>query len=91
MDNQQSMNQDSSNKTWYIVVAVIIIAAIAFWYYSAPKPIAGTETTAGQAQTAALTSGNTTADIAADLAQIPDVSAALTQDAAVSAQSVQGF
>jgi len=82
------------NKTWYIVVILIIIAAAAYWYFSA-KPAQAPTTTEStaieQTQIPPLSSGNTTAEISADLSQVSDTSAALDQAAAASAQAVSGF
>lgn len=69
---------------WYIVGAVVVIAALAFWYFSA-SPVQ-TPTTSTQ------TSGdNTAAAISNDFNQISDNTAALDADAAASAQAVSGF
>lgn len=72
-----TMQQGSSNKLWYIIGAVVIVA-LAAWYFAgrqaAPAP---TESTA--------------AAISSEFDQIPDDSAALDQDQAASAQGVQGF
>jgi len=91
----QVIDQGSSNKTetWYIAGAIVVIAVLALWYfYERQAPTAGTQPTAvEQAQTPSLSSGNTTADISADLNQSPDDSAALNQAEAASAQDVSGF
>ena len=81
------------NKTWYSVVILVIIAAGMLWYFSTKQaPTTGNESTAvEQTQIPPLSSGNTTADISADLSQVPDTSAALDQAAAASAQVVSGF
>lgn len=73
------MDQGSSNNMWYIVGAVIIVA-LALWYFMG-RPATRTETT-NDTSTAALTD---------EFNQIPDDSAALDQDAAASAEAVQGL
>ena len=79
-------------KTWYIIGAIVIIALGLWYFYAKPAPTAAPQTSAvEQAQTPGVTAGNTTADISADLAQVPDTSAALTADASASAQAVSGF
>ncbi|OGG93148.1 hypothetical protein A2609_02605 [Candidatus Kaiserbacteria bacterium RIFOXYD1_FULL_47_14] len=82
------------NKILYIVGILIIIVAASYWYFSA-KPAQAPTTTEStaveQTQIPPLASGNTTADISADLNQVPDTSAALDQAATASAQAVQGF
>lgn len=89
----QTMNQASSNKMWYIIGAiVVVIAALAIWYFSMQSPSTGTQASAVQQnQAPALSSGNTTADIQADLSQTPNDSAALNQDAAASNQDIKNF
>ena len=67
-----------SNRTWYIVGAVVVIAVLALWYYSTQSP--GIETPS-----------DTTADLSDELEQIPEDSAALDADAAASAAALQGF
>lgn len=73
------MDQGSSNKMWYVVVAIVVIA-LALWYYLG-RPSVSTPS-AGDTTAAAITS---------EFGQIPDDSAALDQDAVVSAEAVQGF
>ena len=86
------MNQSSSNTTWYIVGAVVVIAAFALWYYSAQTPSADMQNSAvEQTQALPLSSGNTTADISTDLTQTLNSSAELDQEVAASIQAVQGF
>lgn len=97
MDYQPTnqMNQESSGKTWYVVILVAIIAVFALWYFSGNQAFAPTVETQSsaleQTQVPPLSNGNTTADISADISQTPDTSAALNQDAAASVQAVQGF
>jgi hypothetical protein len=82
-------------KIWYIIATVVIVAILGYWYFGSTNtlsPTATTQTSAGeQAQIPGLTAGNTTASISADLSQTPDTSAALTADAAASAQAVSGL
>jgi len=89
----QTINSDSSGKTAYIVGAVIIVLALGLWYYySAQSPLLDTFETSPTAQEQApLTSGDTTADISADLNQLPDDTATLNQNAAASAEAVESF
>ena len=90
MDYQTNQN---SGATWYIVGVVVVIAVLALWYfYPAQTQNAGTESSAvEQVQTQPLSSGNTTADISADLNQTTNGSALLDQDAAASAAAVSSF
>lgn len=93
----EPVDQGSSMNVWYLVGAVAVVAALGLWYYSTLLPVTdmpsqtiGVQTSAiDSAQT--LSSGNSVADISADLNQIPDISAELNQAAAGSAQAVQGF
>ncbi|MFA6279052.1 MAG: hypothetical protein WCS97_02870 [Candidatus Paceibacterota bacterium] len=79
----QPIDQNSSNKMLY-VVGIVIIIALAFWYFSSSPVQAPTSNTQA-------TSDNTTAAISAELSQTSDGSAELDQAAAASAQAVQGF
>jgi len=87
------MGQDSSNGTRYAVIGIVIIIALALWYFYAKRaPVDGIQTqSAEQAQLPAPSSGNTTADISSDLNQIPDTSAALNADASASANDIQSL
>ena len=76
------MNQGSSNKIWYII-GLLVIIALAFWFSSSSPAKAPT--------TNQVSRDNTTAAISSDLSQTSDGSAELDQAAAASAQSVQGF
>jgi hypothetical protein len=99
MDYQpmDQMNNRSSNKTWYVVILVVLIAIFALWYFSGDKAIAPvietpTESSAtDQTQMPALSGGNTTADISTDLSQIPENSTDLNADADASVKDIQGF
>lgn len=88
----QSLTQDSSSKMPYII-GVVVVVVLAFWYfYSVQSPALNTESTATeQTQLTTLPDGNTTADISADINQLPDSSAELDQDAAASAEAVGSF
>lgn len=79
-------------KTWY-TIGVIVIAALVLWYfYGRSVPTASAPTTATeQTQGSELTAGNTTADIANDLNETLDGSAALNADAVAAAEAVQGL
>lgn len=92
--------QSSPNTTPYIVGVVVVIAALALWYFYSTQtspinteaPTATTQTSpTDQAQTPAATTGNTTADISTDLNQAPDSSAALDADAAASASDLNSL
>lgn len=95
---EPAMNQtpppSHTNGVWYAVGAVVVIA-LGFWYfYTRPAPVPATDTQSTaveQAQIPALTGGNTTADISADLGQIPDASAALDADASAAASAISGL
>ena len=91
MDYQQT--QSSSKSVWYIVAIVVIIAALAAWYfYGTQPPTTDIQSSAiEQMQTPAISSGNTTDDIQADLNQMSIDSSALDQDEAASAQAVQSL
>jgi hypothetical protein len=83
-------SQNSSNKTWYII-GVVVVVALALWYFSSSgvSPSANTGPTAvEQTQTSPDT---TTAAISSDLNQIPDDTAALDQAAVAAAAAVQAF
>ena len=68
---------------WYIIGAVVVIAALAFWYFS---------TTRAPSTTGTETSGDTTtAAISAELNQISDDSGTLEQDSSASAAAVGSF
>src|SRR3989344_2000662 len=94
-----AMNQvpepSHSNGAWYAIAAVVVIALGLWFYYGTKAPEeqpAGTRASAvEQTEIPALTGGNTTADISADLDQIPDTSAALDAEAAASGAAVSGF
>lgn len=79
--------KNSSNKTWYII-GIVVVIALAFWYFlanSSSSTITG-PSTAEQTQTPP-----TTASISSDLNQIPDDTATLNQAASASAATVNGF
>ena len=81
-------------KTWYIIGAVVIVA-LGLWYFYGGRsaaPYSFVESSAvEQTQLPPLSSGNTVADISADLSQTPDPSTALDKDASVSSQAVSAF
>ncbi|MSU74160.1 hypothetical protein EXS57_00065 [Candidatus Kaiserbacteria bacterium] len=77
-------------KTWYIIGA-LVVAALALWFVFGMKQTTDTGTSAiEQTQMPALSGGDTTADITADLGAV-DSSAALDAEAAASAQDVQSL
>ncbi|NNM83750.1 hypothetical protein HKL94_00835 [Candidatus Parcubacteria bacterium] len=77
-------NQKSSNKTWYII-GIVIIIALAFWYFSTKSPSTTAPAATGQ------TTNDSVSAISSDLNQIPDDTAALNQAASSSAAAVNGF
>lgn len=79
------MDQNSSSKIWYIVGAIVIIAFAAWYFYEPRMPIDNAESTA------ALSGGDTTVDISADLDQITNDSSALDQEAAAFANDLQNL
>lgn len=88
--------QSSSRAALYVVVGVVaVIAAAAVWYLSSlpqTQPAAPIPTATEQTQPAqSPASGNTTADISADLNQIPDSSAELGADAAAVSGDLQSL
>lgn len=98
----QPAGQGRSNVIWYVIgAAVVIAAALGVWYFygvqspapvTAPIAVEQAQTPAvEQAPSQGVTTGNTTVDIANDLNQTPDASAALDADAAASAQTVSGL
>ncbi|MCR4334098.1 MAG: hypothetical protein NUV60_03775 [Patescibacteria group bacterium] len=85
--------QKSAQGVWYVIVAVIIVV-LGLWYFygtrtsdSSDVPTSAIE----QSQLPVLTGGDTTADITADLNQIPDTSAALGADAAAIAGEISNL
>lgn len=95
MENQptgQIAEQDSSAKIWYIAGTAIIIALGLLYFFTNPVADSQTpQTSIEQAQIPAPTAGNTTADISADLDQIPDSSAELDADAAAASSDLQAL
>mgnify|MGYP001561770576 CR=1 FL=1 len=78
------MENQSTGRTVGIVVAVIVVG-LGFWYFVMKSPATDSQTSVEQVQIPAPTVGNTTADISADLNQIPDTSTALDAEAAATA------
>ena len=92
MDYQNNMEQDSSGNTW-LIIGVVVVAVAALWYFygrQAPTLDAGSSAVE-QTQMPALAGGDTTANIGADLSQVPDTSAALDADAAAAAADISGL
>ncbi len=89
----ETMEQDSSAKVWYIIIGALVVIALGLWYFYWTGALTATAPTSAveQAEIPALTGGDTTADISADLNQIPDTSAVLDADAAASADAIQGL
>lgn len=78
-------------KTWYII-GIIIIAAIALWLvYGKPSTVNAPSSSTAQADSAPLSSGNTTANILSDINRTPDNTAALGTNATAATQAVQGL
>lgn len=95
--NQTPEPEGHSNGLWYVVGAVVIIA-LGLWYFYGTKAPAVENQTAGtqastieQTQIPPLAGGNTTADISANLNQVPDTSAALNADATAAANAISGL
>ncbi len=99
LPEQPVPTQSSSNMTWYIIAAAIIAALALLYVYSTQTPSVNTETPTattqtpptGETQTSSLTSGNTIADISADLNQIQDASAGINADMEASANDLQSL
>lgn len=75
---------NSSSNIWYTLGGIVVIIALAFWLFgsaTSPAPSATTQTP----------SDNTASALTSEFNQTADASAALDQDAAASAQVVQGF
>lgn len=91
----QAIEQGHTNGVWYAIGAVVVIALGLGYYFwtKAPATVEPTETQASAVEQAqpALTGGNTTADISADLSQIVDTSAALDADASAAASAISGL
>lgn len=95
----QSIGQDgsSSNTVWYVIGAVVVVAVLALLYFYEIKDPIATDDQAPvaeqqeQAAAPALTSGNTTSDISADINQTPDTSSELEAETAASAAVIQGL
>jgi len=94
--SEQDIGAPSSSMTWYIIGAIVVIALVVA-YFILGSPVTDEEITGSQATTEqqtempALTSGNNTVDISADLGQIIDTSAELDADAAAVASDLQGL
>ena len=88
----QRTNQSSSIAIWYVIGAVVIIA-FAFWYfYGKQTSTTDTQSTVvEQTQTPAQSSGNTTADISADLNQVTDASVGLDADASATGGDINSL
>jgi hypothetical protein len=86
-------SQGSANGIWYAVGAAVVIALGLWYFYGTSAPATTTVESTAVEQTAlpALTGGNTTADISADLNQIPDTGAALDADASAAASALSGL
>ena len=91
----QMPGQGPSATIWYIVLAAVVVIGLGLYFVLKPpvteQAATDAQSSAEQAQLPALTGGNTTADISADLNQIQDSSATLDADAAASANDIQGL
>ena len=92
---EQATEQEPSGKVWYIV-ALAAVVALGLAYFALRQSATNETPTDAQAVTEqttspAVTSGNTTADIANDLGQIPDASADLDADASAAAADLQSL
>ncbi|MFZ3044228.1 MAG: hypothetical protein WA058_03955 [Minisyncoccia bacterium] len=75
-------------RNWYIIGAIVVIALAVWYFYGRQVPSVGPS---ALEEASALSSDNTMAAISAELSATPDDTAALSQDAAASEQSVSGF
>lgn len=96
MVGQSAVAEQSSSATiWYIVLAAVVVIGLGLYFVLQPPVTADQAATDTQAPTEqtlpAPTTGNTTADISADLNQIQDSSATLDADATASANEVQSL
>lgn len=90
----QTVEPGSSASIWYIAVAaVLVVLAVAYFIMKSPVPSeVMTDSQALTEQTSpALTEGNTTADISADLDLIADPSAELDADSATVSGDLQSL
>ena len=92
----QEVVQSSSSKTMYIIIGAVVVIALVVAYFALKSPTTSEVMTDSQALTEqtvdpALTEGNTTADISADLNQLVGDSAALDADAAASESDIQSL
>lgn len=86
----QSVEHESSSKIWYAVLVVVVIG-LGLLYFVMKSPVADEATTGSQTVVPALTEGNTTADISADLNQVLDSSANLEADATAVVNELQSL
>lgn len=84
------MENQPTGQTVWVVLAVVVIG-LGLLYFVMKSPATDSQTSIEQVQIPAPTAGNTTADISADLNQIPDTSAALDAEAAATADELKNL
>lgn len=84
------MEQNSSKGMWYLIGALIIVALALWYFYGGQTPSAKAPTTE-EAPLPDLSTGDTTADIASDLNETPDISADLEAAAAAAAREIDSL
>ena len=91
----QTAGQGSSASVWYVVGAIVVVALVASYFVmkspSATEVPSDSQALTEQTETPALTAGNTTSDISADLIQTTDASAGLDADASASASDLNSL
>lgn len=84
------MEQNSSKGMWYLIVALVIVA-LALWYFYGKGATTVEAPTTEEAPLPDLSAGDTTADIASDLNETPDISADLEAAAAAAAGEIDSL
>lgn len=90
----EPMNEQGSPAAIGYIIGLVVIIALGLWYvYGQPAAVINdvNPSVAEQSQEVPLSSGDTTSDIANDLNQTPDSSAALNADVTASVQEVQSL
>lgn len=91
---EQVAESKSSGMIWLVIGAVVVIALGAWYFYSmnaADGESMNDSRAMEEQEMPAITGGSTTADITADLEQIPDVSADMDADASATAGEIQSL
>ncbi len=91
-NQNQPVESSGSIWKWIVIIAILIAAGLAwYFYFYQPASVPAPQPSAGESQPlGAISSGDTTADIANDLNQPPDDSAA-TQEMDSFNQDIQNF